>query len=324
MKAIYYVLIALLLCAAINAQANELRIGVLTDGISDFWTQLRDISLEQATAHEVALDFRMPSPATLEQQQELARQLLDSGVKALAICPIKPEEQQEFLKGLSEKTALATLYKDAPDSNRRLFICRDNAQGGALLASLVIDNLPEGLKVMAFCNHLDNPETQARLQGLQKGLQDVFYLEGPQADYGDRMLASANMLEVLQRRPEMACLIGLQEYHSRAMMAAVTNANRARMVRVVGFGNTPELVQGIQDGVIHGLVTDNLPGASLIIVTALKALATGDETFVVPENQRILTPLTVLKTEANITLQEAIDAFELQIPGISEAVPGTP
>lgn len=316
---------ALILCCGIAAsQPAQPRVGILTDGVSDFWTGLRDAAMVQAAEQGVVLDYRMPSPATAEQQQELARQMLESGVQAIALCPVKPSAQKDFINELSGKTVLLTLLADVPGSGRRAFLGRDEKEAGRQLGELTKASVPEGLKIIPFCKDPLDAATQARLAGFEEVADELFAIEKPKADQGDKMLASANIGEILEKRPEIAGLIGFEEYQTRAMARAVVEKGRARMVRVIGFGATQDLLQGLQEGIVNGLVVDDAKGAAPVILGALKALAAGDPAFVLPEDGCIRTPVTTLKTEKALTSQEMIDALKVQVPWISEAAPGQP
>ncbi len=324
MKPILVFCMTTVMCMTLQAESPALRVGILTDSASEFWTALKEAAAAEAGAQGLELDFRMPAPATAEQQEVLALQTLESGVKALAICPVKPKEQRDFLTEISAKTALATLYTDAPGTGQRLFLGRNENEVGSLYGALVKTAVPEGLKIMAFCGKAEEASTKARLKGLQEALGDMFYLEGPKADFGDRMLAAANAGDVLQKRPEIACLIGLEGYQAPMLANAVTQAGRARMVRVVGFGQTKQLLQQLNEGVVSGLVIDDAKGAAPVILNALKALATGDPAFVIPANGCVQTPVTTVKTEKALSAQEMLDALNTQVPGIPGTDSGRP
>lgn len=311
-------------CCLVAVNAFGTTVGIVTDGASDFWTGLRDAALAQATEQGIDLDFQMPAPATVEKQQELVQQMVERGVKALAICPLKPEDQTDFLKALSGKTTLLTLLIDAPDSGRRAFLGRDEEEVGKLLGEITQKTVPPGVKVMPFCKDPAGAQSKARLAGLNKCAGDVFFIETPKVDQGDKMVAMANIQDTLTKRPEMAALIGLEDYHARMMMRSVIEKGRARMVRVIGTGVGAELLKGIQEGVVHGLVIDDAKGVAATAVHALKAVAENDPTYKIPEDGHIITPSIALNTEKTLTTQETMDALKVQVPWISETTSGKP
>ena len=244
--------------------------GILTDGVSDFWTGLRDAAMAQAAEQGIALDFRMPSPATTDQQQELARQMLESGVQALAVCPVKPAAQKDFINELAGKTVLLTLLSDVPGANRRAFLGRDETEAGKQLGELVKASVPEGLKVLPFCKDPLDAATQARLAGFEAAAGELFSVEKPKADQGDKMLASVNIGETLQKRPEIAGLIGMEEYQTRPWPCR--GGKGARAWSGLSVSDRPRSAAGPAGRHVHGLVVDDAKGAAPVILNALKAL----------------------------------------------------
>lgn len=299
-------------------------VGVITDGSSDFWKGMQEAALAQAAELGLDLDFQTPAPATVEQQQMLANQMAAKGMKALAICPLKPAEQAAFLKELSGKTVLLTLLVDAPDSGRRAFLGRDEKQVGRLLGEIMKQSVPEGCKVMPFCKDPAEAETKQRLAGLNETAGELFFMEAPKSDQGDKMLSIAHIEDTLTKRPEIAALIGLEQYHAGLMMRSVVEKGRARMVRVIGTGVSAGLLKGLQEGIVHGLVVDDAQGAAKVVVGALKALAEGDAAYAIPEGGHIVTPSIMLNTEKTLSTQETMDALKVQVPWISEATVGKP
>lgn len=308
----------------IAASAPGAPVGIITDGASDFWKGLHDAAMAQAAEQGIELDFQMPAPATVEKQQELANQMVANGVQALAICPLKPAEQAAFLKEVSGKTVLLTVLVDAPDSGRRAFLGRDEKEVGRLLGEIMKQSVPEGCKVMPFCGEPAGPETKQRLAGLNETAGELFFMEAPKSDQGDKMLSMAHIEDTLTKRPEIAALIGLEQYHAGLMMRSVVEKGRARMVRVIGTGMGAGLLKGLQEGIVHGLVVDDAQGAAKVVVGALKALAEADAAYTIPEDGHIVTPSIMLNTEKTLSTQETMDALKVQVPWISEATVGQP
>ena len=162
MKINLFVILTMMLSAGVaGAASSPITIGVLADGETAFWTSVRDAIQEAAKEQEVTVDFKIPEPATVEQQNKLAREMVEKGVQTIAIAPINPAEQTEIFKEIAVKAPLVTMMQDVPDSNRAAFLARDEKQVGKLLGEGALKNLPPGVKVMAFCKNPDSPETKA-------------------------------------------------------------------------------------------------------------------------------------------------------------------
>lgn len=323
MKTNFLIGMTVVLCACV-AGAEPNRIGVLTDGESDFWTSVRDAMQAAAAEQQVEVDFRMPDAATVERQNALAKEMVDAGIKAFAISPVNAQEQLETLKEIAVQIPVITLMTDASDCGRAAYIARDETKVGRLLGEGVLKNLPPGMKVMVFCKNQENPETKARIEGMREIFKMVgTVIDSVKADKGDRMIAKATMEEVVSTRPEISALIGLEDYHGQAMIGAVKKANRARMVRIIGFGATPEEEEALKTGIVHALVVDDAAEWGALVLKTLSALAQGVKEGI-PEGGFISAPLKSLQTEVGVTVKELENEMQVQAPWVSQVTPKTP
>jgi ribose transport system substrate-binding protein len=311
-------------CGFVCAETTPVRIGVLTDGESDFWSGMKTAMEEAAKEQNVEIDFQIPDPATPERQNELLDEMLAAGALALAISPIDAEAQLEALKGIAAKVPVVTLFTDVPDSNRAGFMARDEKEAGRLLAQGVLRNLPPSMKVLALCKDEADVRTQARIEGMEEVFNPVdTVLDAPVADKGDRMLLKAVVKEVVTSRPEIAALIGFEAYHGPAMISAVKAADRARMIRIISFGVTPEVLEAFKEGIVHALVTDDAAAWGLLLQKTLASLARGEKEAI-PEGGFIAAPLKLEQTEGGISTKEMLNEMQKQVPWISEITPAVP
>lgn len=313
-------------CGAVFGENSDtIRVGVLTDGISEYWTEVREVMLNSKKEMRIDLDFRMPASPTVEQQKALAQQMIAAGVKALAICPVAPGEQRDFMDDVSSQIPIATLCKDVPDSKRRLYLGRDETEAGRLLAKTVAKCIPEGLQVMAFCGSKEDPQIAQRLAGFKEELgKTETMLSNIMEDHGDRMLAWANMDDVLQKHPEISAFIGCQEYHGPAMLRAVKEQERTHIVQIVSFGAAPSMMQAVNDGTVCGIVQDDAAGGAQLTLQTLAALARGAAAPGIPESGTIAMPLKTIEMTTAKSKQEIIDDIKVQIPWLSETAPSAP
>ncbi|NLN93081.1 MAG: substrate-binding domain-containing protein [Candidatus Hydrogenedens sp.] len=305
------------------AVADTLRVGILTDGSSDFWVTLRNEAQSQVKAAGMELDFRTPAPATSAKQEELARAMIDGGVQVLAICPVRASRQVDFITALAEQIPVVTLFKDVPDSGRSLFIGRDEAAIGRSLAQLIKGSVPEGLKVQVLCNDVEQPATKERLDAFREELDDYVIVDKYLEDKGDRMLGWANVVDSIDTRPEIAAFIGTQEYHGPATLRAVLEKNRGKWVRVLSWGSDETTLKGLQDGTVQGLVVDDAQGAAKVVVQTLKTLAEKG-TEALAQIEVGCTPVTILKSESTLSAEEMMNALQIQLPWMSEATSPAP
>lgn len=317
--------VALICCFVGYAGATPPRLGVLTDGVSDFWTAMRESMTAEAEEAGVVLDFRMPAPATVGQQRELATQMVEAGIQALAVAPVRPEQQTEWINELASQTAVMTLRTDAPQSERLAYLGRDERELGRMLARIAVGVVPEGVKVMAFSSTPEIPMIKERIAGLEETFDEFLtVLDEVVPDQGDRMLARANLDDILRERPEISCLIGLNEYHGPLMVGAVMDGGRARWVRIVSVGSSSEMKMALENGIVHGLVDDSAEDFGRLALETLQALAAGEARDAVPESAIIVGPLKAITPAEMPTVEEMMNGLQLQVPWIPEVAPGAP
>lgn len=302
---------------AIPATGQEPRVGVLTDGITDTWNTVRTLCAEAAAGKGVVMDFRMPSPATVEQQNAIAEKMVQDGVTALAVAPIDPEAQAERLKSLAAKVPLILLERDAADSGRACFLGIDQHEAGRLMGEVTKETLPPMVRVLLFTSGGNDPSEKARLDGLRESLKkgDYFVLD-EFADKGDRSMSGARAAEALRKRPEVGGYFGSMPYHAGVLLGAARAEKRERMVSVIVYGNTPEARDGLATGGIFAVVQPDLSDLSKKLCGALSALSKGETPPDLPETRRYSVELLVEKTEKPRNLEDVADA--LQIPRVLE------
>jgi ABC-type sugar transport system substrate-binding protein len=104
------------LSAAAGADSNpggKITIALVTNGIDPFWTiaekGARDAAADPKT--NVNVEVRMPAQGLVDQEQ-IVGELLATGVKGIAICPINPESQGKLLDEIAAKARLITFDTD--------------------------------------------------------------------------------------------------------------------------------------------------------------------------------------------------------------------
>lgn len=135
-------------------------------------------------------------------------------------------------------------------------------------------------------------------------------------DNKDSSAAKANAQASLLAHPDIACMVGLWAYNPPAILSALQDAGKVGEVKIVGFDEHPETLQGISDGNIVGTIVQQPYLFGFKSVEYLSALARKQDVKV-PEDKMLyiphttVTPDNVLEFKANI---EKINAGEGPIP----------
>lgn len=281
------------------------RIAFVTNGADPFWT-IAQRGVETAGA-ELGVDVSVHMPAGSSDQKRMLEDLVTSGVDGIAVSPIDAKNQTEFLNQVAQHTKLITHDSDAPDSDRLVYIGMDNYKAGRMCGELVKEAMPNGGSVMIFIGRMDQDNAKRRRQGLIDELlgRDYdpknydppgkvlrgggFEILGTLTDNFDRAKGKANVENTLSLYPDIQGMVGMFAFNPPLILEALEQAGKLRQVKVIGFDEDKQTLQGIIDGTIHGTVVQNPYLYGYRSVEVLKQVVAGNSS-VIPENQFINIP----------------------------------
>ena len=309
--------------AAANAKpaGKKPQIAFVTNGIDPFW----DIAAAgaQKAAADLGVNVRILMPPNgVGDQVRMVQEMITVGVDALAISPIDKVNENDLINEAAAKMPVITFDSDAPGSNRKLFLGVDNLRAGREVGKLVKEAAPDGGEVMIFIGRLDQLNAVQRTQGVIDELLGLppgeTAMDDPARNYTKQNLQAGNytVLDVrtdqfdkarakqvvedaLTRHPNIKCMVGLFAYNPPAILNVLRDANKLGQVKIVGFDEQDDTLQGIQDGQVHGTISQQPFNYGYESVRVCKALLDGD-TSVIPKNGVIDMPLLVVKKD-NVT-----------------------
>jgi ribose transport system substrate-binding protein len=235
---------------------QKLKLAFVTNNAATFWTIARAGCEEAAkTMGNVQLDFRIPSTGGIAEQQQILDDLVAAGVDGIAVSPIDPGNQTDFLNKIAGQTLLVCHDSDAPNSKRVCYIGTDNTAAGVEAGKLIKEAIPSGGKIMVFVGSLDAQNAKERYAGIKKELagSNVQIID-VRTDETDTVRAQKNAEDTLVKYPDIACLVGLWSYNGPAILNAVRNAGQAGKVKIVCFDENAETLEGVAAGDIYGTV----------------------------------------------------------------------
>ena len=299
-----------------SEETKRPRVAFVTNGVADFWVIAQKGAEAGGEEYGSEVSVHMP-PAGLSDQQRILEDLLVKGVDGIAVSPIDPANQTEFLDKVAERTNLITHDSDAPDSDRLVYIGMDNYDAGRLCGKLVKDSLPEGGKVFIFIGRLEQDNARRRRQGVIDELLDrdsdptrydppgstlegeKYVVLGTLTDQFDLAKGKANAEDALSRHPDVDAMVGLFAYNPPLILEALKGANRVGEVKVIAFDEDDQTLQGIKDGSVSGTIVQNPYEYGRQSVNVLTALANGDRS-VIPESGMINIPArTITATDVD-------------------------
>ncbi|MEQ8856655.1 sugar-binding protein [Gimesia sp.] len=309
------ILIISLLLPACNQQKDNGKktVAFVTNGVDPFWV-IAQRGVEKAGEDlDVNVEVRMP-PQGVADQKRMVQELLAQNVDGIAISPIDPENQNELLKEIAERSILITQDSDAPESPRQCYIGMDNYTAGRMCGELVKEALPDGGEVMLFVGRLGQANARQRRQGVIDELMDrshdssrydepgevikndKYAILDTRTDDFDHPQAKANAEDAIAKYPNLKCMVGLFAYNPPLCLEAIRDAGKLKEIKVVSFDENEASLQGIMDGTVVGTVVQNPYQYGYESVRVLKALANGDKS-VIPENEILHIPARKIRKD---------------------------
>jgi ribose transport system substrate-binding protein len=239
-----------------TAPAKKLRLAFVTNNSSSFWTIARAGTADAIKElGNIEVDFRIPSSGSASEQQQILDDLLAKGVDGIAVSPIDPANQTQFLNKVAGQTLLVCHDSDAAASKRVCYIGTDNTSAGVDAGKLIKEALPNGGKIMIFVGTLDAQNAKERYAGIKQELAGSnIEIVDVRTDETDRVRAQANVEDTLVKYPDISALVGLWSYNGPAILNAVRGSGKAGAVKIICFDEETDTLAGVADGSIYGTV----------------------------------------------------------------------
>ena len=276
----------------------------------EFWDIVR--AGVAAAATELGVE---PIEVGPEHEHEVERQItiLDGVIArrpdgillvASAFDRVVPSAEAASAMGIPIVTLDSALNSSAPVS----FVATDNTAAGRM-AGDEIDRLvpPDGR--IALVSHVPGVATAIdREAGIRHALaeRDPRYLLPTRYSQNDPLRAYEIVMTLLSEYPDLAGIVGLNEYSSLGAARALRDAEAYQRVHMVGFDNNREEIALLEKGVIKALVVQKpfnmgyvglhtlvhaIRGVEVAPVIHTDAVLIRKETIFTEENQRLLFPL---------------------------------
>ena len=259
---------------------KKLKLAFVSNNASSFWTIARAGTADAVKElPNVEVDFRIPSSGGSAEQQQILDDLVAKGIDGIAVSPIDPANQTDFLNKIAGQTLLICHDSDAPASKRVCYIGTDNAAAGVEAAKLIKEALPGGGKIMLFVGTLDAQNAKERHAGIKQELQgSKIEIIDVRTDETDRVRAQKNVEDTLVKYPDVACLVGLWSYNGPAILNAVKSSGKVGQVKIVCFDEEDEVLAGVAAGQIYGTVVQQPYEFGKQAITKMAKYVGGDKT----------------------------------------------
>lgn len=287
---------------------GKTHLAFVTNGASDYWKLCGSgVAAASKELGNVDVQFIEPADASAATQKQDIDDLMSKGVKGIAISPIDPANQTDYLNGIAAKTNLITSDSDAPASNRLCYLGTDNHAAGLQAGGLIKQSLPQGGKIMLFVGKSDAQNAKDRIGGIQDALKGSnITIVDTRTDDQDHARAKQNAADAIVGTPDLAGMVGIYSYDGPAIYSAVKGANKQGKIKIIAFDQEVDTMTGVKDGAISGAIVQQPYQFGYQCVKLLAKLASGDKS-VIPANKMIIVPTQIINKD-NIAKYEADQA----------------
>ena len=244
-------------------QSGGTLIGVVPKGTSSiFWQSVQAGSLAAGQRFGVEILWNGPP-----QETEYARQIqiVDSVInRQVAGIVLSPTDGAALVAPVERAMAQGipvTIFDSGIDTENYVsFVATDNRAAGKLAAETLSALLPGGGEVALVRHAPGSLSTSHREEGFHAAIEETFQgmkIVNEQFCMSDRARALAVSEDMLTAHPSLGGLFCSSEAATVGAAQALRTRGLAGKVRLVGFDASPDLQQGLRDGVIDAQIVQD-------------------------------------------------------------------
>lgn len=284
---------------------GKYKVAFVTNNPSDYWVLAHNgVNAAAKELPDLDVQFIMPADGTADTQKQMVNDQIANGVQAIAISPVDPKNETEWLNTVADKAIVITQDSDAADSKRVLYIGTDNHAAGMMAGDLIKKALgPAGGKIMLFVGKKDAQNAKDRAQGIEDSLKGSnVTIVDIRTDDSDHARAKSNAADALVSNPDLAAEVGLWSYNGPAIVSAVKDAGKVGKIKIICFDEEEGTLAGIKSGAVYATVVQHPYQFGYDGLKILEKLLHGDKSVIPANGLDNVAPRAIDKSN--------LDAFE--------------
>jgi ribose transport system substrate-binding protein len=276
----------------------------------EFWQIVR--AGIQAAATELDVEPEIVGPQwerDIDLQIEILDDVIDREPDGILLVAsdfnrLVPLAEEAAARGITMVTLDSALNSDVPVS----FVATDNVAAG-MKAGREIDQLVPPDQPVALVSHIRSVATAIdREQGVLEALRDrpAELVLGPYYAMNDTELAYQIVMNLVDEHPELGGIVAMNENSTVGVGRALRDLGAYDRIHAVGFDNSQEEIEFLEDGVVKALVVQRpfnmgylgiqtvvraLRGQSVAPTIHTGSVLVRKEDMFTEENQKLLFPL---------------------------------
>ncbi len=195
-------------------------------------------------------------------QIRVVEDMISRGVSAIVLAPLDDTALVPVATEATREGIPVVIFDSGIEWDGRVsFVATDNYQGGVLAAERMNELLGGSGSVLVMRYQEGSDSTSRREAGFLETMQQRFagitIVSSNQYGGATTETAYATAENLLVRHPDVGGVFTPNESTTFGMLRALTDADRAGAVKLVGFDANEGLVDALRQGHVHGLVLQN-------------------------------------------------------------------
>lgn len=244
-----------------DEEESRPEIAVIPKGTThEFWKSIHAGARQAASEFGVSVLWKGPQKEDDRAQQiTVVEDFISRGVDGIVLAPLDDRALMRPVRDASREKIPVVIIDSALQGDDYIsFVATDNYKGGVLAGSRMGELIQGKGNIIMIRYQAGSASTTKREAGfldtVMQEFPDVNFLV--QDQYAGSTTETAYQLaeNLLNRFPDVDGIFCPNESSTFGTLRALQEAGKAGKIIFIGFDSSPKLVQGLQEGHIHGLV----------------------------------------------------------------------
>lgn len=225
-----------------------------------FWRSVKKGVQRASEEFNVAVEFNQPGSIGAGEEYKSLDMAIVSNVDGIVTYVWNEEETSRLIdKSVEEGIPIVTIRTDAKDSRRAAFVGVNTYSAGLEIGRMLILATGGRGDAVALVSRKEPSDTIVQnlmISGITDALKDTSELrfETQEYDYANFLSLEDTIQNLLINRPGLDAIITTGERDTTLVAQRLIDLNRVNYC-MIGFGDTPEILRYIDNGVIFGTVS---------------------------------------------------------------------
>ncbi|MBQ3918060.1 MAG: substrate-binding domain-containing protein [Oscillospiraceae bacterium] len=283
-------------CQQQNQSNGTIAVIAQAQGVQ-FWDLLQVGAVEGASELGYEISYASTAKASdIDGQRTLMQQAIANGVKGIIIAPNSPTDlNSEFERAYANDIPVITVSSNATYPGIRSYIGSDNVSAGQIAGRQLAEELGQGGEIAIISHSATAQNAQGRVQGFEDSIallnkqakmtlgeratdfSDIWTVSVKESSDGTREGTEEVANKVMKEHPNVKLIFATNENSTLGVCDAVSNAQKAGDIKIIGFNSNEAEISYIKTGVLTGTMVQSPYNMGYLGVRYIDKMLNGEE-----------------------------------------------